>query len=241
MKSTRKVKALPVEVPRHEPIHRQSLAAAVAERLREKILNGELNEGQQLRQDNIAAEFQVSRIPVREAFLRLEAEGLVTVVANRGAVVSSLSPEEIQELFEIRAVLECHILRQAVPNLTKSDFQAAEKILKEYEEAVEQEFEIATWGELNWRFHSTLYEPAKRPMLMTLLKTLNSNCDRYTRLHLLVTRNLHRAGKAHRVLLTVCKTYDADQACEVLWQHIMEAGQYLKDFIRTRREQHGHD
>ena len=228
------------EMPRNSPIQRQSLAAAVADRLREQILNGDLNEGQQLRQDRIAREFQVSRIPVREAFLRLEAEGLVRVVANRGAVVSALSPEEIQELFEIRAVLECHILRQSIPNLTKADFQRAEKILKEYEQAVEGELEIASWGELNWRFHSTLYQPANRPMLMSLLSTLNRNCDRYTRLHLLVTRNLHRAGKAHRVLLTVCKTRDTDQACEVLWQHIMDAGQYLKDFLRSRREQHGH-
>jgi DNA-binding GntR family transcriptional regulator len=240
MKSNGKVAAPPPKAPRPSPIQRQSLAAAVAERLREQILNGDLHEGQQLRQDSIANEFQVSRIPVREAFLRLEAEGLVKVVTNRGAVVSALSPEEIQELFEIRAVLECHILRQAIPNLTTADFEKAEEILKEYAQAVEQELEIATWGELNWRFHSTLYEPAKRPMLMTLLKTLNSNCDRYTRLHLLVTRNLHRAGKAHRVLLTVCKTRDADQSCEVLWQHIMDAGQYLKDFIRSRREQHEH-
>jgi DNA-binding GntR family transcriptional regulator len=241
MKTTRKLRAPSGQVRRNSPIQRKSLATAVAERLREQILNGDLHEGQQLRQDAIANEFQVSRIPVREAFLRLEAEGLVKIVANRGAVVSALSPEEIQELFEIRAVLECHILRQAIPNLTKVDFQKAEEILKEYEQAVEQESEIATWGHLNWRFHSALYEPAKRPMLMSLLKTLNSNCDRYTRLHLLVTRSLHRAGRAHRVLLTVCRTSDVDQSCEVLRQHIMEAGQYLKDFIRSRREQHGHD
>src|SRR6516162_6895154 len=77
------------------PIPRQSLASAVMERLREQILNGELREGQQLRQDAIATEFQISRIPVREALSHLAAEGLVTLVANRGAVVSALSPEEI--------------------------------------------------------------------------------------------------------------------------------------------------
>lgn len=65
-------------------IPRQSLATAVIERLREKILSGELREGQQLRQDAIAAEFQISRIPVREALSHLAAEGLITLVANRG-------------------------------------------------------------------------------------------------------------------------------------------------------------
>ncbi len=221
------------------PIRRQSLAAAVAENLREQILNGELPEGEQLRQDAIAEQFQVSRIPVREAFLRLEAEGLITMAANRGAVVSALSPEQIEELFETRAVLECYVLRQAIPNLTKEHFQEAETILKEYERAVEEEFDVASWGELNWRFHSTLYAAANRPTMMSLLKLLNTNCDRYTRLHLLVTRNLHRAGQAHRTILTVCKTKDADAACDVLWHHITDAGHYLKEFIRDRRAQHG--
>ena len=74
------------------PIPRQSLATAVTERLREKILSGELREGQQLRQDAIAAEFQTSRIPVREALSHLAAEGLITLVANRGAGTGVFTP-----------------------------------------------------------------------------------------------------------------------------------------------------
>jgi DNA-binding GntR family transcriptional regulator len=217
-------------------IERQSFASAVADKLREKIIRGELHEGEQLRQDAIANEFQVSRIPVREAFRHLEAEGLITIVANKGAVVSALSPEEIAEMFEIRAVLECHVLRQAMPNLSEQDLQNAEEILKGYENAVEHDLDISSWGKWNWQFHSALYAPANRPVLMNLLRTLNNNCDRYTRLHLLFTRDLHRAGRAHRLLLDACKTRQADAACAALWSHIMDAGQYLKDFIRSRRE-----
>src|SRR5215813_11316081 len=125
-----------------EPIPRQSLSSAVVERLREKILNGELREGEQLRQDAIAAEFQISRIPVREALSHLAAEGLITIVANRSAVVSSLSPEEIMELFETRAVLECYMLRNAIPNLKPADFQKAEGILKQFEESLEKDSEV---------------------------------------------------------------------------------------------------
>lgn len=222
------------------PIQRQSLADAVAERLREQIINGDLHEGEQLRQDAIAKEFQVSRIPVREALLHLEAEGLITTVANRGAVVSALSPEEIEELFDIRAVLECHALRQAIPHMTNEHFAQAEKVLKEYERALDKNTDVGTWGQLNWQFHSALYAPADRPALMALIKVLNNNCDRYTRLHLLITRNLHRAGKAHRAILTVCKTRNADKATQELWRHITEAGHELKEFIRKRREEHHH-
>jgi len=108
------------------PIPRQSLSAAVVERLREKILAGELREGEQLRQDAIAAEFQISRIPVREALSHLAAEGLIKIVANRGAVVCALSPDEAMQLFETRAVLECYMLRCAIPNMKAEDFQRAE-------------------------------------------------------------------------------------------------------------------
>ncbi len=222
---------------RVSPIPRQSLASAVAANLREQIISGELREGEQLRQDAIAAEFQVSRIPVREALRHLEAEGLITMVAHRGAIVSALSPAEIEELFEIRALLECHILRHAIAQLTDEDFQNAERILWEYEKSLEHESDIALWGQWNWRFHSVLYGPARRPVLLGLLRALNNNCDRYTRLHLLVTREQHRAGEAHRELLAACRTRSADLACDALWQHITQAGRYLKEFIQQRRTQ----
>src|SRR5256885_5460036 len=219
-------------------IPRQSLSAAVVERLREKILSGELREGEQLRQDAIATEFQISRIPVREALSHLAAEGLITIVANRGAVVSALSPEEIMEIFETRAVLECHMLRCAIPNLKPADLEKAEEILKQFEESLEKDSEVKSWGSWNWSFHSTLYAPANRAFMLSYVKSLNINCDRYTRLHLVFTRDLHRAGQAHRELLEACKTKNVDQAAAALWKHITEAGEYLREFIQRHREQH---
>lgn len=220
------------------PIPRQSLASAVLERLREKILSGEFREGQQLRQEAIATEFQISRIPVREALSHLAAEGLITIVANRGAVVSSLAPEEIEQIFEERAVLECYMLRCAIPHLTEPDFQKAERILVNFEESLERDSEMVNWGEWNWSFHSTLYAPANRPVMMALVKTLNNNCDRYTRLHLVFTRKLHQAGEAHRELLKACRSRNPDIASAALWQHITDAGSYLKDFIQKHRKRH---
>ena len=228
----------PVAPKKTSPIPRQSLASAVVERLREKILSGELREGEQLRQDAIAAEFQISRIPVREALSHLAAEGLINIVANRGAVVSALSPEEIAELFETRAVLECYMLRQAMPNFSEDDFHRAEEILRKFEHSLENDSETKSWGEWNWQFHSTLYAPAERPTMLAFLKTVNHNCDRYTRLHLVFTRNLHLAGEAHRKLLAACRTRDPEVAVDALWKHIMDAGQYLKEFIQRHREQH---
>jgi DNA-binding GntR family transcriptional regulator len=219
------------------PVIRQSLASAVAEKVRERIIRGELHEGEQLRQDALASELDVSRIPVREAFRQLEAEGLITIIANRGAVVSALSPEEIEELFELRALVECHVLRQAIPNMTEDDLRKAAEVLAKYEEAVEHDEDMRHWGEWNWQFHSSLYAPAQRPTMMALIKTLNNNCDRYTRMHLLFTRGLHQTGKAHAQLLEACRSKDPQVAVDVLWKHITEAGHYLREFIRSRREE----
>ncbi len=87
-------------------VDRSSLVTRVAEGLREKIMRGEIKEGEQLLQDRVASSFNVSRIPVREALRQLEAEGLVTFADYRGAVVSSMPPEQIRELFELRVVVE---------------------------------------------------------------------------------------------------------------------------------------
>jgi DNA-binding GntR family transcriptional regulator len=222
--------------PNSSAIPRQSLAAAVVERLREKILNGELSEGEQLRQETIAAEYDISRIPVREALSHLAGEGLVKIVGNRGAVVAALSPDEIMQLFETRAVLESYILRQAIPNVTDEDLRGIEDILVYYEQSLEHNSEVKSWGRWNWNFHSALYAPANRPVMLSFLKTVNMQCDRYTRLHLVVTRDLHRAGKAHRELLDVCRTRNPDAAADALWKHIMDAGEYLRELIQSRRQ-----
>src|SRR5438093_1254358 len=121
------------------PIPRQSLTSAVVNVLREKILRGQIKAGEQLRQHAIAAELHVSRIPVREALRQLEAEGLVTIIDHRGAVVSGLSPEEILEMFEIRMVLESYLLRLSIPRLTDEDLKRSEQTLREYEQSLRTE------------------------------------------------------------------------------------------------------
>jgi DNA-binding GntR family transcriptional regulator len=216
-------------------IPRLSLASAVADKLRTMIIHGDVQEGEQLRQDAIAADFQVSRIPVREALRQLEAEGLIKIVAHRGAVVSALSADEIEELFDIRALLECAVLKVSIPNLTEADFEKAESILETYEKALWMK-EVGTWGRLNWQFHSTLYSRANRPHFMSIIKMLNNNGDRYTRLQLYLTQAFERAKQEHRALLELCRKREAAGASDLLEKHIHNAGSMLKEFVKTHRK-----
>jgi DNA-binding GntR family transcriptional regulator len=221
----------------HLAIPRQSLPSAIAERLRDKILRGELREGEQLRQHVIAEEFKVSRIPVREAFRQLEAEGLITIIEHRGAIVSALSPDEIEEHFDIRAALECAILRRAVPLLTEEDFARAEKILEEYEAAIDYDSDFEVWGDLHWNFHSTLYAAAGRARFMSLIQTVNNNSDRYIRLHILFSRDAHRHDKdEHRALLELCRQKETEAAIRLLERHITKAGREIKEFMRRGQD-----
>src|SRR4029078_13747600 len=127
------------------PLQRQTVASMTVEALRERILRGDYPEGEPLRQDALADELGVSRIPVREALRQLEAEGLVTFSPHRGAVVSTLSLEEIEELFELRADIEADLLRRAMPHVATEDVTRAKEILDAYETAL-RDGDIASWG-----------------------------------------------------------------------------------------------
>ena len=111
-----------LEITSNSAIPRQSLTSAVADKIRDQIIRGEIQEGAQLRQDAIANQYHVSRIPVREALRQLDAEGLIAIVPNRGAIVPALSPDDIEELFSIRALLEPEVLKLSIPRLTEDDF-----------------------------------------------------------------------------------------------------------------------
>jgi DNA-binding GntR family transcriptional regulator len=216
-------------------IPRVSLTTEVAARLRDKIIRGEIHEGEQLRQDTVASWFGVSRIPVREALRQLQAEGLVNLVAHHGAVVAALSTDEIDELVELRCALEVAILKMAIPRMTEEHFQRAQDILDSYEKVLENEADLARWGELNWEYHDSLYSAANRPRFMSIIRAANNNVDRYVRLYLFLSHDLERLKSDHRTLLALCRKRDTAKAAEFLESHIRWGGQQLLEVIRKRR------
>ncbi|HEX6938093.1 MAG TPA: GntR family transcriptional regulator [Longimicrobiales bacterium] len=204
------------------------------EALRERILRGDYPEGAPLRQDALAAELGVSRIPVREALRQLEAEGLVTISPHHGATVSTLSIDEVRELFELRALIESDLLRRAIPHLTPADLERADEILGEYEAAF-RKGDVAAWGALNWQFHSTLLSAAGRPLTMGVVESLQNQSDRYIRLQLSLTSGQTRANEEHRAIAEAVREREVDRACALLAAHITGAGRSLLEFLREHR------
>jgi DNA-binding GntR family transcriptional regulator len=212
-----------------------SLTSAVADKLRDQIIRGEIPEGAQLRQEAIATQYQVSRVPVREALRQLDAEGLISIVPNRGAIVPALSPADIEELFSIRALLEPEVLKVSIPHLTEDDFSEADAVLRKYVNELRRDDHVSAWGRLNWQFHSILYSRANQPRFMGIIRNVNNNGERYTRLQLYLTHGMKRANEEHHQILEFCRQRDVAQACQLLRQHIQYAGESLKQALEQKR------
>ncbi|WP_018693136.1 GntR family transcriptional regulator [Algicola sagamiensis] len=201
----------------------------VAEALREQILSGAISAGEPLRQDAIAKSFNVSRIPVREALLQLEAQGLVHFEPHKGAIATELSIRDISELFSLRALLEGEILGLAIDQMNSETLIKAKNICKEYHEVLQDDEQVERWSRLNQKFHATLYTPADQPLTMQLIDSLNTKCDRYIRLQLLLTDGIEKAEQEHEYLLNLCQEGKKQEAVQFLQSHILEAGQAIRN------------
>jgi len=188
----------------------------IADALRSAIMQGKLEIGQSLRQDEIATEFNVSKIPVREALVQLQGEGLVKLMPGRGAMVSELTFAEVDEIYTMRRALEAIALQKALPLLTTADFSEAEVIL----ERIDSTADRSQWAELNWEFHEILYRPANMPRLIHTTRTLHNNVARYLLLRHLDDDYLAESQRQHRELIDACRAHDAEQAIKVLEHHL---------------------
>lgn len=194
----------------------QLTADPIYDALKSAIMSGELTPGAPLRQDQIAKIHGVSKIPVREALLRLEVDGFVTFRKNKGATVRELSSHEILNLMDIRLALECKALELAIPNMVQSDFDTAARILAEYGESTD----IASWSDLNIRFHQALYEPCDNALLLQMIDDVRARIGPVNRLLVTETSGFERPHQEHCAMLDACRSGDTETAVALMQQHI---------------------
>lgn len=199
----------------------------VVRRLRDDIVSGRLAPGEFLRQDEIARSFGVSHVPIREAFLRLEAERLVEIRPRRGAMVAALSAAELEDLNEMRAALECCALRIAIPKLTDRDLRKAAQVLDQ-----PVEHQPWRWAELNMAFHTIFYQPAERPRLLAEILSLHRSCARYIYHEIKVANDFADQQREHREFLQLVERRKIEEACSLLNDHILKPGRILVSELR---------
>lgn len=206
-------------------------ADPIYEALKAAIMAGQLAPGEPLRQDEIARQHGVSKIPVREALLRLEVDGFVLFRKNKGATVREISPAEVLDLMDIRVALECRALELAIPQMAQSDLDRAQAILQ----ACRPDADLAEWSGLNERFHQAIYEPCGNGALLQMIADLRARLGPFVRLLVTETTGFQRPLQEHQDILDACAAGQSARAVNLLRAHIETTRRETAALMRRRR------
>jgi DNA-binding GntR family transcriptional regulator len=193
------------------------------EYLKGAILSGRFSPGERLTEEHLARELGISRTPIREALHKLESEGLITPLATRGFVASQDSREEVEELFEIRAVLEGYALRLSCTRITEEVIQRLEETIERAEDALRRGCldEVFQW---NTRFHDTLHELiTDKHRLYHQMVTMRQYVLRYRKNTLETPEGGSRTLNGHRTIVLALRLRDADLCERVMREHIQQS------------------
>lgn len=196
----------------------QTLSEQIFSLLRDRIISGKFPIDVAIRQDALAAELGVSKIPLREALARLEQDGLLLSQANRGFFVRPLNVDEVEEVYALRLKIEPEAVREASKIATDTDRKIAYQALEDLEVAVSTD--KTQVGRLNRTFHMSLIRPLHRQVTIQIVERLNIISERYVGKHLEPAGREDRAHHEHSTLLDLWVTGKADEAAAVMHDHI---------------------
>jgi DNA-binding GntR family transcriptional regulator len=177
----------------------KSISEQIYTLVRDRILTGRLLAGGALRQDALAADLGVSKIPLREAMTRLEQDGLLRYATNRGFVVSPLSNDEAEEVYALRLKIEPDAIAMAALKADDQDRKVASSALERLEDAMVNDKQRV--GKFNRDFHLALARPLKRQHTIQIVERLNLISERYVSMHLQPEGREGRAQKEHADIL----------------------------------------
>jgi DNA-binding GntR family transcriptional regulator len=205
---------------------KQTAQDLVLASMREAILSGALPPGTRLRQEKLAERFGTSRIPVREALRALEYEGLVRSVPYRGFTVTELDADDIEEVYDLRILLEGHAVRLAVPLMTDEDLRTLEEMYTEMRDAPPGEPQLAA----RERFYIRLYSMTGRPRLVGLIARLRQEVARSLR-----WPTLQHAPSHHQAFFEAIRAGDAERAASQLATHYRRVAILIRRNLRGDR------
>jgi DNA-binding GntR family transcriptional regulator len=197
----------------------QSMTSQLIVRFRDRILAGSYAPGSALRQDILAAEFGTSKIPVREALVQLQSEGLVDIFPNRGFQVRPLASAELDEVFRLRLQIEPAAVALGTQLATAADHTAASAALEQLNHALTSG-QFSSSGRLNREFHLSLIVPRVQPVAAEILSRLHTLAQRYVQAHLRPEGRVKRAIREHAALLKAWNLGKSAQASELIHAHI---------------------
>jgi DNA-binding GntR family transcriptional regulator len=216
----------------NEPLAR-TMTGQITARIREKIIAGVYAPGSALLQDSIAAEFGVSKIPVREALVQLRSEGLVDIFAHRGFQVRPVSVGEMQEVFRLRLAIEPAAVAEGARRASPEDRAAAAVALNALNQGLAAS-DLKNSADLNSAFHLALVVPRIQAVTSETLSRLHTLSQRYVRMHLQPAGRVKRAIKEHTALYEAWAAKSTKEARRLCQAHIEETSSELSEALSPK-------
>ena len=202
-----------------------TVGASTYQHIKRDIIFGELKPGTKLKLESLRKRYGASLSTLRETLNRLASEGFVAAPEQRGFLVSPVSKEDLEEIAELRILLECTALRQSIQNGDtdwEGNLVAAHHKLQLMEQKMKQgdESQKETWKRYDWEFHLALIEACGSANMLSLHAIL---FDKYLRYQMLVLTDRGEAAAAeHKAMFEAALARDAHEAARILTQHIEE-------------------
>ena len=220
----------PITIDNYRP-----LRDTVCETLRDAIRRGILEPGERLMEVQLAEELGISRTPVREAIRKLEQEGYVIMMPRRGTYVSSVSVNDIKEIFEIRSALESLSTGLAARRIEPDELEKLRALLTEIEGHIQRK-DIDKIVETDIEFHGLLYQVSRNERLVTIISNLKEQLARFRTLSMSYPGRLQETLEEHRAMVEAIAANDVEAARDAAERHMERAEETLLKAMR-RKEQ----
>ena len=217
----------PIKIDNYQP-----LRETVCEALRSAIRNGILEPGERLMEVQLAEELGISRTPVREAIRKLEQEGYVIMMPRRGTYVSSVSVNDIKEIFEIRSALESLSTGLAARRIEPDELEKLRALLTEIEGHIQRK-DIDKIVETDIEFHGLLYQVSRNERLVTIISNLKEQLARFRTLSMSYPGRLQETLEEHRAMVEAIAANDVEAARDAAERHMERAEETLLKAMRV--------
>ncbi|HNX64145.1 MAG TPA: GntR family transcriptional regulator [Oscillospiraceae bacterium] len=206
-----------------------SLTTEVFRELEKAILDGRFSAGDSLTELKISKQLGVSRTPVREALRQLELEGFVKYVPNKGAIVIGISKKDIQDIYEIRMVLEALAVRWAAENITDEELDQLKDVVELQEFYAKKGDTIQVW-QLDSKFHDIIFTSSRSKPLMNTLSNFHHYIQKARELSIKAMGRAESVSGEHRKIYEALKNHDAENAAELAKAHVLAA---MENFLNS--------
>lgn len=214
---------------------RATLQHRVTTKLREIILKGSFEDGERLVQEELAEKLGVSRMPIREALKQLEVEGLVRIEPRRGAIVTPISIEDVEEIYQLRALLEGKAAEKSVSNLEQEQIDELERLCEKMAQIEVNEESVAEFISLNEKFHKVLYNGCDWRRIHGLIDTLWKGIPPYT--PSLLSNHLEESNHEHQLMVEYVKQRKPEELKNILEAHILRTGDYIVRYVLKNKQE----